>query len=185
MTLAEFAALGELIGGVAVVVSLVYLGVQVRQNTRGVRGSTLQLNTDFWGEHFMHLAEPELTAAYVSGMSGRPDIKPLHYTQFFFICRATFVGFENQYFQYRQGVLDPATYAGYERSIESQLLAFRGFRLWWTQSRGVFSPPFVDHVDAMIERTPELDPGAFLAEWQELARSREAAAAHIGARVES
>ena len=37
---------------------------------------------------------------------------------------------------------DP-TYAGYERAISEQLLVFPGFRIWWQQSRSVFSPGFV------------------------------------------
>ena len=176
MTLLEWGALGELIGGIAIIGSLIYVGIQIRQNTRAVRGSTLQMNTDFWGTLFLRLAEPEMSQAYAAGMVGQPDIRPAHYTQFFFICRAMFLGLENQYYQFRHGILDQATYLGYERSIQTQLLAFPGFRIWWQQSRAVFSPAFVAHVDSMIERTPEADPGALLSEWSTLAQSRQSAA---------
>jgi hypothetical protein len=121
---------------------------------------------------FFRLAEPDTTQAYIAGMTASPDIRPLHYTQFFFICRAMFIAFENQYYQMRQGVLDPETYAAYQRSISTQFLAFPGFRVWWRQSRSVFSPSFVGHIDAMIADVPESDPGAFLREWQELAREK-------------
>jgi len=176
MTLLEWGALGELIGGIAIIGSLIYVGIQIRQNTRAVRGSTLQMNTDFWGTLFLRLAEPEMSQAYAAGMAGQPDIRPAHYTQFFFICRAMFLGFENQYYQFRQGVLDHAIYLGYERSIQTQLLVFPGFRVCWQQNRAVFSPAFVAHVDSMIERTPEADPGALLSEWSTLAQSRQSAA---------
>jgi len=173
MTLSQLADLGELLGGIAVVASLVYLALQIRQNTRTVRASTLHQNTDLWTSTFLRLAEPGTAQAYVAGMAASPDIRPLHYTQFFFICRAMFLGFENQYYQMRQGVLDPETYAAYQRSISTQFLAFRGFRAWWQQSRSVFSPSFVAHIDAMISDVPEADPGAFLREWQEMARENE------------
>jgi len=176
MTLSQLADLGELLGGIAVIASLVYLAIQIHQNTRVVRGSTLQMNTDFWGTLFLRLAEPEVAQAYVAGLAGQPDIRPAHYTQFFFICRAMFLGLENQYFQFRQGILDDATYLGYERSIQTQLLAFPGFRVWWQQSGAVFSPAFVTRIDAMIERTPEADPGALLTEWSSIARNRQSAA---------
>jgi hypothetical protein len=105
-------------------------------------------------------------------MAGQPDIRPLQYTQFFMICRSMFLAFENQYYQMRHGVLDSEAYAGYERSISTQLLAFRGFRLWWELNRSVFSPEFVGHVDAMIADVPEADPGLFLREWRDLAQAR-------------
>jgi hypothetical protein len=165
-TLSQLADLGELIGGIAVVASLVYLAIQIRQNTRMVRGTTLHQNTDLWSSLFFRLAEPDIAQAYVAGMTGRGDIRPSQYTQFFFICRAMFVAFENQYYQMRQGVLDPETYAAYERSISTQLLAFRGFRIWWEQSRSVFSPAFIAHLDGMIAAVPEHDSDAFFRDWQ-------------------
>jgi len=170
MTLSELANIGELLGGIAVVASLVYLAVQIRQNTRTVRGSTLHQNTDLWISVFLRLVEPSIARAYVAGMTASPDISPLHYTQFFFICRAMFIGYENQYYQVRQGVLDPETYQAYQRSISAQFLAFRGFRIWWQQSRSVFSPSFVKHIDEMIASVPEEDPGVFLREWKEISQ---------------
>ena len=172
MTLSQLADVGELLGGIAVVASLVYLALQIRQNTKSVRSSTLHQNTNLWTALFLRLAEPEAARSYVLGMSGQPDIRPFHYTQFFFICRAMFLAFENQYYQMRQGVLDAETYAGYERSISSQFLAFRGFRIWWQQSRSVFSPAFVQHIDALIAGVPEADPAALLREWQTISRER-------------
>lgn len=99
MGLSQLADLGELLGGVAVVASLVYLAVQIRQNTRTVKASTLHHNTELWSSMFLRLAEPDLARAYVAGMAGQPDIRPLHYTQFFFVCRSMFLAFENQYYQ--------------------------------------------------------------------------------------
>jgi hypothetical protein len=117
-------------------------------------------------------------------MTANPDIRPLHYTQFFFVCRAMFLGFENQYYQKRQGVLDSETYDAYQRSISTQFLSFRGFRVWWQQSRSVFSPSFVDHIDAMIADVPEMDPGVFLREWKEICQQRASAAQQGAAAAE-
>ena len=171
--LSELADIGELAGGVAVVASLIYLALQVRQNTRAVRGSTLHLNTDLWASLFLRLPDQATTQAYIAGMSGRADIKPLHYTQFFFICKAMFLALEDQFYQAREGTLDRQIYGAYERATAAQLLAFRGFRLWWAQTRSTFSPPFVERMDALVARTREQDPGAFFAEWRTLARAQE------------
>jgi len=178
MTLSQLADIGQFLSGIAVVASLVYLAIQIRQNTRTVRGSTLHQNTDLWISVFLRLTEPSAARAYVAGMTASPGIKPLHYTQFFFICRAMFLAYENQYYQMRQGVLDRETYAAYQRSISAQFLAFRGFRVWWQQSRSVFSRSFVEHIDAMIANTPVADPGAFLRGWQEIALKDVPAAQH-------
>jgi hypothetical protein len=176
MTLSDLASIAEIVGGIAVIVSLVYLAIQVRQNTASVRNSTLQSNTALWSSLLSSLAQPGAVEAYVAGMTGKEDIKPIHYTQFFLLCRGLFIAFENQYYQYRQGALDRETYRGYERSISQQLLAFPGFRAWWQQSRAVFSPAFVSHVDEMIRNTPLVSPDKFFVEWQTIQRERERSA---------
>ena len=175
MPLDQIVNIIEIAAAALVVVSLFFVGIQIHQNTRAIRGSTLQMNTDFWGTLFLRLAEHEMASVYAEGMMGQPDIKPAHYTQFFFICRSMFLGFENQYYQFRQGILDREIYFGYERSIQTQLLVFPGFRICWQQNRHIFSPEFVAHVDSMIERSPEADSRSFLSEWITLAKSRQSA----------
>jgi hypothetical protein len=56
MTLEDLASLGEIVGAVAVVVTLVYLSFQVRQNTRAVR-------TDFYTKATQQLWETANTIA--------------------------------------------------------------------------------------------------------------------------
>ena len=172
VTIQELGSIGEFVAAIATIATLGYLALQIRQNTRTVRGSTLQLNTDFWGNYWLRIAEPELARAYLAGMSAQADISPLQYAQFFFICRATFLGYENQYRQFRNGVLDSQAYAGYERAIKAQLLAYPGFRSWWQQNREVFGTEFSAYVDSMISETPEADPAELLEEWQRITRSR-------------
>jgi hypothetical protein len=162
-------AISETVGAITVVVSVVYLAVQIRQGTQSIQSSTHQSNTGLFSSMFSELADPEISAAYAVGLAGDPNIKPRQYTQFFLICRGLFIAFENQYFQYRQGMLDADTYLGYERSICQQLLAFRGFRIWWKQSRDVFSTQYAEYVDQLIERTPECEPNHMLDEWKRLA----------------
>ena len=165
MTLASLANVGEFLGGIAVVVSLVYVALQIRQNTRTIRGSTLQQNTDFWGDLFLQVAHPELAKVFAIGMQGSADIPPVIFTQFSCIARSIFLGMENQYFQYRNGVLDSGSYLGYEKIIKAQILAHRGFRIYWEQNSSYFSSAFTSHIDALIDSTPEAVGAPELEEW--------------------
>ena len=169
MTLSDLANIGEFFGGIAVLGSLVYLAIQIRQNTKAVRGATLQQNTDFWGNLFLQLADQKLTLTYAVGMQGRPDIPPINFAQFHFIARAMFLGLENQYFQYRHGILDSESYLGYERIIKGQVLAYRGFRIYWEQNSVYYSPIFISYIDALVESTPELVGAPLLDEWVAIA----------------
>ncbi len=50
MSFAELGALGELIGAIAVVISLVYLALQLRHNTRALKASATWEAETMWGK---------------------------------------------------------------------------------------------------------------------------------------
>ncbi len=39
-------AIGELLGGVVIVITLIYLGIQIRQNTKNLRSAAIQASHD-------------------------------------------------------------------------------------------------------------------------------------------
>ena len=70
MTIQDWGAIGELVGGVAVVVTLIYLALQIRQNTRAVRLSTSHAVAEDVRNMFALMAEQtELTEAIHKGSS--------------------------------------------------------------------------------------------------------------------
>lgn len=171
MTLEDLANVGELIGGIAVVASLIYLAIQIRQNTASVRSATHATNTDIWTSMLIQVASPQFNEAYLHGSSGNPDLKPHQFLQFYLINRALFVAFENQFYQYSHGTLDPEIYMGYERSFKNQLLSFPGFQIYWQLTRHEFTPEFAARVDKFIGEVSDSNPGRLFTQWQELARS--------------
>jgi hypothetical protein len=110
MTLSDAANIGQLVGALAVVGSLIFVGLEVRQNTRSTQASTLQLNADYWLSYLTTVADPGFGKVYAMGASGK--IEQQQFGQFFLLCRATFMGCENQHYQYRLGLLDKDAYAG-------------------------------------------------------------------------
>ena len=170
MNLEQLANLAEFISAIAVLVTLIYLAVEIRQNTTAVKGSTLAGNTEIWTSLLLQVADSENLGSYVSGSTGNADIKPKEFTQFLFYCRVIFVSFENQFYQYTNGTLDSEIYQGYERSLSHELLVYRGFRMYWSLYRHVFSPAFVERVDRLIESLPEVSPARALTDWKQLAQ---------------
>jgi hypothetical protein len=85
--------------------------------------------------------------------------------QFFLLCRATFMGLENQHYQYRLGLLDRDAYAGYKTTIKEQIAAFPGIRAMWQLVRHGYSKDFVAFMDEQISAVPRAHAlGAHVAE---------------------
>jgi len=63
MSLNDLGSLGEFIGALAVVVSLIYLAIQVRQNTRALFVSTGQAQADSHSHYLLQLAKSDRLSA--------------------------------------------------------------------------------------------------------------------------
>ncbi len=120
----------------------------------------------------VNLAGQDKSEAYLSGISGKEDISPIHFLQFVQIARAMLVSFETQHYQFLNGALDEAIYDGYEQACKDQMLVFPGFQMVWQMTRDGFSPPFVELVDRLILELAEEDSTRLISTWQRLAKER-------------
>jgi hypothetical protein len=69
VTLQDLGNLGEILGALAVVVSLFYVGSQIRQNTAAVRSPTAQAVRDNYAAWYSHLAaDGELVRILIQGL---------------------------------------------------------------------------------------------------------------------
>ncbi len=70
MTLQEWGALGELIGGIGIIVSLIYVGAQISQNTKITRVSTTQAFLGQVSTVVMPISHMDFRDIYWRGISG-------------------------------------------------------------------------------------------------------------------
>jgi hypothetical protein len=110
------------------------------------------MNADYWQTHLATLAERGNSAVYAKGASGREPLSSEEFGRFFLLCRATFMGCENQHYQFRVGLINSAAYAGYEMTIREQIAAFPGIRAMWSLVRHSYGKDFAAFMDAQITR---------------------------------
>jgi hypothetical protein len=126
MTIAELGALGELIGAIAVVITLVYLAVQIRQNTRSMQESrrlalaqTYQMRADALQAMLVHAADsqhigPLITRltqqGYPEDVSALEGLSPEERGRFRQWQIAQQTHWDNMFYQYQQGFLEKEYY---------------------------------------------------------------------------
>jgi hypothetical protein len=76
VTLQDLGNIGELVGAVGVVVSLVYLAVQIRQNTKTVRATSVQELTEDINKGAAALIVPQNAELYVRGIRSYATLSP-------------------------------------------------------------------------------------------------------------
>ena len=64
MTLQDWGALGELVGGIVIIVSLVYVGLQIKQSTAAARAATSQALSKQYSSISLQIAKPGLPGIF-------------------------------------------------------------------------------------------------------------------------
>lgn len=168
MTLVDLANVAQIAGAIAVIASLIFVGLQIRQNTRVTRATALQMNADYWLNYFTLLADKQFSEVYSKGALGRIELEGGQFGQFFYLCRATFMGCENQHHQYLAGLLDADAYRGYEATIREQIADFPGVRAMWQIVRHTYGAEFVKFLDQQIESVDPHTSGSVQRQWKAL-----------------
>ena len=147
MSLNELGNIGEFLSSIAVIISLIYLAIQIKKNTETERTSTYQsVVSDFGALNGRMASTPELSYLIVRALENFSDLNPDEKARASQILFACFHYFENMYYQYRKGYLEKEVWLGWERIMLSYY-ARPGFQSWWAIRRDVFSDSFATFLE--------------------------------------
>jgi hypothetical protein len=114
MTLEDLGNIGEFVAAVGVILSLVYLAVQIRQNTRSIRASMYQSLVESIVDFNSACAQdPELARSYVEGMENLDDLSEVDRTRVAFVLFSLFRIFESMFYQRQQSTIEPQYWEGW------------------------------------------------------------------------
>ena len=157
MDLSYYANLAEIIGTTAIVVSLVYVAVQIRQHTRVTRLTTAQnISHELRAVTVLLATEPETAEMHLKGIENIDSLTPTEKHRFYILLSALYRVYENAYYQNREGALDPHIWEG----VMGQLLITRnssGYQSFWRDRKQLFSKNFQYFLENELH-VPEIDP---------------------------
>ena len=165
MTLGEWANLGQIIGSIAVVLSLFYVAYQIRQNTNAVRSATAQAVHEHFAKWYHLLAaDAALSQIATNGLRDYSSLSETEKARFI----ATFMAFlsysQNAYLKWREKSLSPALWLGWEQLIMN-LVCAPGGKAFWKERGYLFGDEFRQHIESeLMNRKPHPDArpmGAF------------------------
>lgn len=149
MSLSVLASLGSFVSGFAVLISLVYLALQVRQTERNQQISIRHSRATRIVELHLALADPAVADAWLHGSVSPQQLTQTELSQFINLCRAMFFHFEDSFYQREEGLLNDAAFetvvAGVRLSARSP-----GWRAAWRIARPNFGGRFLAFMDGVV-----------------------------------
>ena len=121
-------AIGEIIGAIAVVVSVLYLAFQIRQNTQATQGATIQGVTDTIQRE--NRWSSDLGEVFLKAIESPDTISKVEAFQVGEWLTAAMSARQNEYLQYRRGLIDKEMWEA-SRGIIQTIMSIRFCRDWW------------------------------------------------------
>ena len=149
MTIQDWGAIGEIVGGVAVLVTLVYLAIQLRQSNlathRNTYASAAETISNFW----LDLArDPELFRRYQTSLRAPDSLAAEEREQGFLVLDA-YMSLMEAYYLHNRAYGERLSQARWKRSL-THLVNMPGGRAYWPTRRAAFHEEFARYVDDLM-----------------------------------
>ena len=155
MTLADLSSIGSFVSGIAVVVSLVYLALQIRQNTKHSQALIQQGRAARIADTALRLAELRADDGLNGCFEGVARSSEKDVARFLMAARAVFISAEDSFFQGADGLLGPIAFESFKASLRAGM-GSPGLAAAWLLTRDMYEPgfqAFMDEINGDLNRT--------------------------------
>jgi hypothetical protein len=153
MNLEQWGAIAEIIGAIAVVATLAYLAVQIKQSSNATRSSnatTVLINTQNLAQAPM--MDRELAEIILRAIAGEEEMSPpdklAAYAWFYQLLKTGELAHQS----YLHGELDQE-YWDASMNFYRSYYQTPGFRTYWAERKGAFTPGFRDAVEKWMDNS--------------------------------
>ncbi len=154
-------AVGEIVGAITVVATLIYLARQIRDSARAARSAAVTDATSAVQAFYHELgSNPQVCELFLEGLMNPESMSKQARSQFLMMPHSWFLGCQRSFFLAQEGTLD----AGLRDSIGTAIVAVNhlpGTHLYWRQRKTFFQPEFVDWIEALLAQEPLADMDAY------------------------
>lgn len=152
MTLAQISlSIGDvtdIIQTIVVVVSLIYVAIQVREGARAAKGTTYQSIISAFAEIESRISQDaEVARLYKLGQVSINELNETEKARFSELVCSFFNLYENLHYQYKNKLLEEELWAGWCRNMRNHL-AQRGVEDWWESKSYLYSKSFREYVNS-------------------------------------
>jgi hypothetical protein len=152
MTIQEMGAAGELIGGIAVIFTLIYLVMEVRDNTRTLKANVHTEALVGWSEwNAMMSQHPErvVFARAFDPQESLDNFDPADQVMLDFLGRSAVQRFDAAFLQYEAGIMDAESWRRQITYCHS-FLALPVWAAWWKEEskQPIYSREFLSAIES-------------------------------------
>lgn len=160
LSIQDWGAVGEIISAIAVVISLLYLAVQIRNQNRESRLSTINNSLAEWNSLLSLVADnSELADIWNRGLKNE-ELTETEEVRFRGFVNSYFRVVEGLYLQHLEGRLDNRVWQGIGTGT-MEMLASAGLHRFWSHRKQWYSREFQEYVEKTISAKEPIDESLY------------------------
>ena len=152
----DLASLGSLLSSVAVLVSLLFVGLQIRQSNRNQRSLMQQGRSARNVDLLSRLTDPKLSELLLRVLRGEAVTDPEYLVLYGYIA-SVYWSYEDSFLQFRSGTLDATSWAS-DVSTLKRLLKNPAYRAVWHTAREAMATDYQSFLDGIIGEVRQNTP---------------------------
>ena len=141
-------AIGEIVGALAVVVSLVYLAIQIKIQNGESRAATVQHVLDGYASSISQLQDPDLAEIWIAGVEDFDSLSDVQRLRFVMYLTAALRMLENAYYQWLSDRLDEDTWRALT-AVLKDIKSTTAFSKFFEMRRHHFRLEFATYIDEL------------------------------------
>ena len=142
--------LGDFVGGIAVIVTLAYLAVQMRMNTRAIQHANTRQTAAAQAMAMQAVAQNEdLAALALKGFESLAELNNVERYRFDMGLTIWLQAVEQAFADHRDGIFPDESLQPYKSTIAGNLCT-PGGSVWWNERKIWFSASFRNEVDTIL-----------------------------------
>ena len=157
--LSDLASIAEIIGAFAVVISLIYVGVQVNDSAGAVRSASANDANVAVQNWYLQIGSDQQTSdLFYEALMSEEALSNKEEFQFLMMFHGVFLAFQNSYLLAEEGTIDVELREALTRAILG-VKDTPGMRRYWRQRKSFLHSAFADYVDQLLkqETNPSMD----------------------------
>jgi len=154
--LKNIALVAEIFGGIAILITLIFVGFQFRENTKATRSATATATITSMSSWYSNLGNNQQSSELFWKFLTAPDSIPQQQKlQAIFNLHASFLLFQNSFILVQEGTLDIRI----QNSLGEAIKRVRnqpGMILYWKLRKSIFFEEFQKYVDEVLQSTDDV-----------------------------
>ncbi len=149
-SLSDWANVAEIGAATGVIISLIFVGLQLQSNTEATEAATREAINQKDLEFLSLRIDSSVLARAHAKLENGEELSSLEESQLVHQEYVNFISFEHSFYQYQKGVLESKEWSRHKNIVQLQIEGFPYSQIMWARKQHTFTPEFQVLVDSFV-----------------------------------